>query len=147
MPNKFFLAATAGALALAFGAASAAHAQGTTIVRRTRNGVQTTTLSGGNPTAGRNSSSLTYQQQSPTSTFYNGAGITRPLPPVAPGVARDGRVNVDGAIARAVRSGQPLQMLNPLAPARYGDGSDMVSRVPDDPDQRPHGFRLLAFEF
>ena len=146
MLNKFFLAATAGALALAFGAATTAQAQTTTIVRHTRNGVKTTTLSGpaGSP---RSTPSLTYQEQAPTGYFYNGSGITRPLPPIAPGVQRDGRVNVDGSIARGVRSGQPWQMVNPFAPAQFGDGSDMVSRVPEDPEQRPRGFRLLAFEF
>ena len=143
MLNKFFFAAAAGALALAFGA-DAAQAQTTTIVRRTRNGVQTTTLAGPNT---RGNAALTYQQQAPTGYFYNGAGITRPLPPIAPSVQRDGRVNVDGSIARAVRSGQPLQMINPFAPPQYGDGSDAVNRVPDDPEQRPRGFRLLAFEF
>jgi hypothetical protein len=144
MSNKFLLAATAGALALAFGAATAAQAQTTTIVRRSRNGVTTTTLAGPNS---RGSSSLTYQQQAPTGYFYNGSGITRPLPPIAPGVQRDGQVSVDGSLARAARSGQPLQMINPFAPAKFGDGSDMVNRVPEDPEQRPHGFRLLAFEF
>ncbi len=142
MLKHFFLAATAGALALAFGT-EAAQAQTTTIVRRGRNGVQTTTLAGPNT----RSSSLTYQQQAPTGYFYNGSGVTRPLPPIAPGVQRDGQVSVDGSIARAVRSGAPLQMINPFAPAQYGDGSDMVNRVPEDPEQRPRGFRLLAFEF
>ncbi|MBV9126674.1 MAG: hypothetical protein JO117_01170 [Verrucomicrobia bacterium] len=146
MKKSFLLAAATAALALAIGA-SAAQAQGTIVVRHTRSGTTTTTLSGGNATAGRSTPSLSYQQQAPTGNFYNGAGITRPLPPLAPEVQRDGRVNVDGSVARAVRSRKPLQMINPFAPAQYGDGSDMVTRVPDDPDQRPRGFKLLAFEF
>ena len=67
-------------------------------------------------------------------------------PPFAPTVQGERRVNVDDSLARAVRSGQPLQMINPFAPPQYGDGSDAVNRVPTDPEQRPHRFRLLAFE-
>lgn len=54
---------------------------------------------------------------------------------------------LDGSIPRAIRSGQPLQMINPFAPAEYGDGRDMVRREPDDPYQRPRGFKLFVVEF
>ncbi len=54
---------------------------------------------------------------------------------------------VDGAVVRAVRSGHPLQMINPGAPAVYGNGQDMVRRELDDPDQRPQGIKLFAVEF
>ena len=32
-----------------------------------------------------------------------------------------------GVIPRAVRSGNPLQLINPWAPVKYGDGSNMTS--------------------
>src|SRR6266567_3238507 len=38
-----------------------------------------------------------------------------------------------GVIPRAIRGGNPLQMLNPLAPARYGTAEENVSLNPDVP--------------
>lgn len=52
-----------------------------------------------------------------------------------------------GAIPRAVRSGNPLQLLNPLAPAEYGSGHDVVRHDDDDPYQRPRGIKLVTFQF
>jgi hypothetical protein len=40
------------------------------------------------------------------------------------------RSEVDGVIPRAVRGGNPLQMLNPMAPARYGTGEQSVAYNP-----------------
>lgn len=57
------------------------------------------------------------------------------------------RSNIDGSITRAARSGNPLQILNPLAPAEYGDGSDVTRRESDDPYQRPQGLRLFVVNF
>ncbi len=57
------------------------------------------------------------------------------------------RPRVDGSIPRAIRSGHPLQVINPLAPAEYGDGRDMVRREADDPYQRPRGLKLFVVEF
>ena len=54
---------------------------------------------------------------------------------------------IDGSFVRAVRSGNPLQMINPLAPAEYGDGRDVTRHEVDDPSQRPQGLKLFAFEF
>ena len=64
-----------------------------------------------------------------------------PAPAVAPPPA------VDGVLPRMIRSGNPLQMLNPAAPPEYGYGQDMVSRNPTDPYQKPKGIRLFAIEF
>jgi hypothetical protein len=44
----------------------------------------------------------------------------RPAPPI---YKRD----VDGVIPRAIRGGNPIQMLNPRAPAKYGTSQDAVS--------------------
>jgi hypothetical protein len=61
---------------------------------------------------------------------------------------------VDGALPRAVRSGNPLQMVNPAAPREYGSGTAHVDYVDRDPfletqDRRPRpiGIRLFTFEF
>ena len=53
----------------------------------------------------------------------------------------------DGVVPRAVRSGHPLQMVNPGAPVEYGDGQDMVRRETSDPYQRPQGIKLFVVEF
>ncbi len=54
---------------------------------------------------------------------------------------------VDGSVPRAVRSGNPLQMINPFAPAAYGDGHDVTRHDPDDPYQRAEGLKLVSIEF
>ena len=54
---------------------------------------------------------------------------------------------IDGSVVRAARSGNPLQMVNPAAPAEYGDGRDVTRHEVDDPYQRPQGLKLFAVEF
>ena len=49
-----------------------------------------------------------------------------PTPPPPVGQARD----VRGVVPRAVRGGNPLQMLNPLAPAKYGNAAEAVIYEP-----------------
>ena len=60
----------------------------------------------------------------------------------------------DGAIQKAVRTGAPLQMINPFAPREYGDGSECVYYDEHDHFQnrnshqaQPKGIRLFAFTF
>ena len=69
-----------------------------------------------------------------------------PLPAIAPG----------GVVPRAVRGGNPLQMLNPAAPARYGTAQQSVAVKPDSPGQRTgkpedpgkwNGIKLFEFYF
>lgn len=50
---------------------------------------------------------------------------TRPQKPV-PMAERD----IQGVIPRALRGGNPLQMLNPRAPAKYGTGEQSVAFNP-----------------
>jgi hypothetical protein len=40
---------------------------------------------------------------------------------------------VSGVVPRAIRGGNPLQMLNPFAPAKYGTANQSVSVDPDVP--------------
>jgi len=49
----------------------------------------------------------------------------RPAPP--PPIYRE---NVQGVVPRAVRGGNPLQMLNPYAPAKYGTSEQSVAYNP-----------------
>jgi hypothetical protein len=43
------------------------------------------------------------------------------------------RPAVSGMIATAIRGGNPLQMVNPFAPAKYGTAGEHVSVDPDVP--------------
>lgn len=61
---------------------------------------------------------------------------------------------VDGALPNAVRSPNPLQMVNPFAPRAYGSGRQYVEHDERDPflesherRPRPIGIRLFTFEF
>lgn len=69
-----------------------------------------------------------------------------PLPAREPG----------GVIPRAIRSGNPLQMVNPFAPARYGTSQQSVALRPEFPGQRNgkpedpgkwNGIKLFEFYF
>ncbi len=51
-----------------------------------------------------------------------------------------------GVIFTAVRNGNPLQMLNPAAPARYGNAQEHVSYDPKDPG-KPKGIKLFEWTF
>ena len=62
-----------------------------------------------------------------------------------------------GVIPRAMRSGNPLQLINPFAPAKYGNGSNMTtsstgqgsasSRVPPGDPGTPETFKIFSWEF
>lgn len=54
--------------------------------------------------------------------------------------------DVGGAIPRGIRGGNPLQMLNPRAPARYGTSQDSLSYDQNDP-ARWRGIKLFEFRF
>ncbi len=54
--------------------------------------------------------------------------------------------NIYGAIPRAIRGGNPLQMLNPFAPAKYGTAEENVSLDPDVPG-KGNGINLLSISF
>jgi hypothetical protein len=61
----------------------------------------------------------------------------------------------EGALQRGVRVGNPVQMVNPAAPAEYGDGRDFVTDRDQDPGLRPNdtsrpfpiGLRLFSIRF
>ena len=53
---------------------------------------------------------------------------------------------VSGVIPRAIRGGNPLQMLNPFAPAKYGNANDSVSIDPDVPG-KVNGIIFVSIPF
>ena len=69
-----------------------------------------------------------------------------PLPAIAP----------SGVVPRALSGGNPLQMLNPAAPARYGTAQQSVAVKPEEPGNRNgkpedpakwNGIKLFEFYF
>ncbi len=53
--------------------------------------------------------------------------------------------NTEGVLPRAVRGGNPFQMLNPKAPAQYGKAEDSVVLDPDTGKWR--GIKLFTINF
>lgn len=58
-----------------------------------------------------------------------------------------------GVVPRALRSGNPLQLINPFAPAKYGNGSNMTMSAveqgvttPGD-TERPISLKIFSWEF
>lgn len=66
---------------------------------------------------------------------------TRPLP-----ATPDPKPTIEGIVAEVFRERQPWQLINPLAPKRYGDGRRTTSWDPNDPG-KPKGFIVLALDF
>ena len=60
--------------------------------------------------------------------------------------AAETRPQATGVIPRAIRSGNPLQMLNPLATAKYGTAEENVLLDPDRPGKWD-GIKLLGISF
>jgi hypothetical protein len=68
-------------------------------------------------------------------------GKARPAP--SPPPLR--KANTEGVLARASRGGNPLQMLNPKAPAVYGTAEDNVFLDPETGKWK--GIKLLTINF
>lgn len=56
------------------------------------------------------------------------------------------RPAVSGVIPRAIHGGNPLQMLNPFAPAKYGTSEENVSVDPDVPG-KVNGINFVSISF
>lgn len=61
----------------------------------------------------------------------------RPAPPPITGTQQN------GVVARGLRGGNPLQMLNPRAPAKYGTSAESIS---EDPQVRGRIVGIKFFE-
>jgi hypothetical protein len=74
--------------------------------------------------------------------------ITQPpaqAAPVAPKRLLGKPVTYGGVVVKVIRVDKPLQMLNPLAPAKYGDGSENLDRHPRT--GQPQGVKLFSISF
>ena len=63
-------------------------------------------------------------------TYRSPIGRQQPVRPIATPPPVIQRGDVQGAIPRGVRGGNPLQMLNPNAPAKYGTAAQSVILEP-----------------
>jgi hypothetical protein len=67
--------------------------------------------------------------------------LPKPRPPAAAPF-----VPTEGAVQVAIRTGRPIQLINPAAPARYGNAQEHVMHDPNDPG-KPKGISLFAWSF
>lgn len=67
--------------------------------------------------------------------------LPKPRPPAAAPI-----VPIEGIVQAAIRHGHPAQMINPAAPAKYGDGQDRVMHDPKDPG-KPKGISFFGWSF
>lgn len=67
--------------------------------------------------------------------------LPKPRPPSAAPF-----VPIEGAVQVALRTGQPIQLINPAAPARFGNGQEHVMHDAKDPG-KPKGIVLFAWSF
>jgi hypothetical protein len=67
--------------------------------------------------------------------------LPKPRPPAAAPI-----VPIEGVVQAAIRHGNPVQMINPVAPARYGNAQEHASHDPNDPG-KPKGIVLFAWSF
>lgn len=56
------------------------------------------------------------------------------------------RPSIEGIVAELFKNRNPIQMINPLAPAKYGTGKKNVSWSEKDPG-KPKGFILFGIEW
>jgi hypothetical protein len=80
------------------------------------------------------------QQKSFSTTNKRGVQNTTKPPPIS------NRAEMQGAVVTGVRGGNPLQMLNPKAPARYGTWVQNTSFDPNVPGKWK-GIKLFEIVF
>jgi hypothetical protein len=54
--------------------------------------------------------------------------------------------DINGVVAQAFKMKKPLELVNPLAPQKYGDGEESVSWDPDNPE-KPKGIILFGVQW
>jgi hypothetical protein len=54
--------------------------------------------------------------------------------------------DINGVVAQAFKTKKPLELVNPLAPQKYGDGQDSISWDPDNPE-KPKGIILFGVQW
>jgi hypothetical protein len=83
------------------------------------------------------------QSPQPQKKTFTAKVQRKPRPAATPPPLK--KENTDGVLARAARGGNPLQMLNPKAPAVYGRAEDSVELDPDTGKWK--GIKLFTINF
>jgi hypothetical protein len=86
------------------------------------------------------------QGQGQFSTTAPGPVVVLPKPPRPAPEPPVILAPIEGAVQVAIRTGNPIQLLNPAAPARYGNAQEHVTHDPNDPG-KPKGIALFAWTF
>jgi hypothetical protein len=102
---------------------------------------QTTNATPTNSIANTNATASTEAQ--PTSTIRT--GVEARLELAKPNEVVAGNLTLSGILVEAVKTGHPLQLLNPLAPAEYGSSADNVVLNPIN--GKVVGLKFLAIRF
>jgi hypothetical protein len=95
-------------------------------------------LTFGQPAWAAGNSANTQSHSASLEPRYPGRQTHRPAPL--------SRQAVFGVIPRAIRGGQPVQMLNPIAPAKYGTAEENVSFDPEVPG-KGNGINFFSISF
>ena len=84
------------------------------------------------------------QQDNPDAGFV----ATQPKKPKVESVQSEKPAPYDrgGVVAQAFKIKKPLELINPLAPAKDGQGSDDISWDPDNPE-KPKGIILFGIQW
>ncbi|HLB32789.1 MAG TPA: hypothetical protein VJK54_01005 [Chthoniobacterales bacterium] len=61
-------------------------------------------------------------------------------------IEREEPIEMGGILTQAVRSKKPLELINPLAPASYGNGDDNVSQDPNELG-KPQGLIIFGIQW
>ncbi len=89
-------------------------------------------------------SSAFAQQASSDAAFV---APTRPRQPTeTTTLEKPSPIDITGIVAQAFHMKKPLQIINPLAPAKEGNGHDNVSWDPDKPE-KPKGIILFGIQW
>ncbi|MDQ3199284.1 MAG: hypothetical protein M3Q46_08895 [Verrucomicrobiota bacterium] len=90
---------------------------------------------------GQGQGELTTTTTTNTATGEVTTTLPKPRPPAAAPI-----VPTEGVVQVAIRTGNPIQLINPAAPARYGNAQEHVSHDPKNPG-KPKGIVLFAWSF
>ena len=87
--------------------------------------------------------------QSPAASEHFNAKATSQKQPQRKAAQINQKAVVDGVVPRAVRGGNPLQMLNPKAPRKYGTAEEAVTYDWPDPyyGYKWKGIKLFEIRF
>ena len=86
----------------------------------------------------------TAQQSASDASFV--APRTKKTKVQAETVVKPAPYDITGVVSQAFNMKKPLQLVNPLAPQKYGDGQESVTWDPDNPE-KPKGIIIFGIQW